>query len=398
MIEHTLYHDLTANRRARLHRTFAERLEEICGDKPGARLGELAWHWSEATVAVDLEKPVRYAQQAAEWALEQLAPDESIRWFGHALELLAGDGEVVDDERRCSLLVGLGEAQRQVGDRVYRETLLDAAEIAQRIGSSALLVQSALANNRGIFSAFGEVDEPRLEVLRAALAVVDPSAGGATRAKLLALLAVESMFDSEFAERQELVLRAVEAARATSDPSTIAEVLARTHVAIQVPENIATRLELTTEAWDRAREVRDPFVRWLTETVRMNAALDVGDIAVHERCFADAVASAERLGQPHPLWEARFSASTRAMLHGDSAEAERFANEGLEFALKTGEPDALTIFGVQIVGIRWQQGRLEEIVPLIREAVGANSRASPRSARSSHLRWRTPAHSTKYGR
>jgi class 3 adenylate cyclase len=368
LIEHTLYRDLTTNRRTRLHRVIAEKLEELAGAAPESRLGELAWHWSEAVVAVDIDKAVLYAQRAGEHALEQLAPDEALRWFRRALELLTLEAAQVNTERRCEILVGLGEAQRQVGESAYRDSLLEAAHIAHRNGFSQLLVRSALANNRGIFSVAGQVDEPRLEMLRAALNVSPPEQH-ATRAKLLALTAVESMFGAPLAERRSIVESAVDAARASGDPATLAEVLARTHVTVEVPETLDDRLNATTEARALAAGLDDPFLQWLTHMVSVGAALDLGDMEARDRYLAKTRSAAARLGHPHPLWETRFQESHAAMIAGDGADAERLANEALAFALETGEPDAFTIFGVQLVGIRWLQGRLDELLPSLREAV-----------------------------
>ena len=42
LIQHTLYEELGPTRRARAHRQVAEALEELCGDRPGSRVGELA--------------------------------------------------------------------------------------------------------------------------------------------------------------------------------------------------------------------------------------------------------------------------------------------------------------------------------------------------------------------
>ena len=359
-----------------------EQLEELYGDALDTHFGELAWHWSEATSAIDVAKPVDYACRAGERALAQLAPDEAQRWFTHALELLAGDRAVPDDELRCRLLVGLGEAERQTGKPTYRQTLLDAAELARRRGLTDLLVRSALANNRGIFSGAGEVDQPRLEVLRAAL---DATANDqyATRAKLLALLAVESIFDKELSERQALVRDAVEAARATNDPRTLAEVLGRTFLAVRVPETLADRVHSTAEACALARGVEDPFLQWLTQQVRASAATDAGDLETRQRCLEMAAAAAQRLGQPHPLWEVRWCAGVTAMLRGDTIDAERCANDALRIALDAGEPDAITIYGVQLQTIRWQQGRLVELVPPLRQAVAEH----PRLAVHAMLAW-----------
>jgi len=58
LIQRTLYEDLGATRRARAHRQAAEALEELCGDEPGARVGELARHWLAATQPIDLTKAI----------------------------------------------------------------------------------------------------------------------------------------------------------------------------------------------------------------------------------------------------------------------------------------------------------------------------------------------------
>ena len=88
LAEHSLYEDLGATRRARLHKRIAEDLEERLGDEPGERLGELAAHWAAAVVtSEDADKAMHYAQRAAERALRQLAPEEAVRWYRQALEL-----------------------------------------------------------------------------------------------------------------------------------------------------------------------------------------------------------------------------------------------------------------------------------------------------------------------
>ena len=69
LIQHTLYEDLGLTRRARAHRQVAEALEDLCGDRPGSRVGELARHWFSATQPVDLAKALDYSRQAADAAL-----------------------------------------------------------------------------------------------------------------------------------------------------------------------------------------------------------------------------------------------------------------------------------------------------------------------------------------
>ena len=81
LVEHTLYQDLTPSRRARIHRRIAEEIETRCGPDTAERVGELAYHWSSALVPDDAAKAIDYARRAGDRALEQLAPDEALRWF-----------------------------------------------------------------------------------------------------------------------------------------------------------------------------------------------------------------------------------------------------------------------------------------------------------------------------
>src|SRR2546430_129674 len=78
-------------------------------------------------------------------ALGQLAPGEARRWYAQALEQLDAHD---DDERRREALIGLGEAQRQVGDPAYRQTLLDAARRAELMGDADHLARAMLATSR----------------------------------------------------------------------------------------------------------------------------------------------------------------------------------------------------------------------------------------------------------
>ena len=114
LIEHTLYDGLSPARRARGHRTVAEQLEAIQGDAPGERTGELAHHWAAAVQPSDTAKAIHYATLAGARALDQLAPDEALRWYSQALELLDRDPQRGGRER-AEILVGLGDAQRQCG-------------------------------------------------------------------------------------------------------------------------------------------------------------------------------------------------------------------------------------------------------------------------------------------
>jgi predicted ATPase len=154
LVEHTLYEDLGRTRRTLLHRRVAEELEQRYGADPGQRVGELAGHWAAAVLAADTAKAIKYARLAADRALEQLAPQEAVRWYRQALDL-QDQTRGADRTERCELLVGLGEAERQVGDPAFRETLLDAAALARELHDTERLGRAVLANSRGLVSRHG---------------------------------------------------------------------------------------------------------------------------------------------------------------------------------------------------------------------------------------------------
>ena len=195
LITHTLYEDLDATRRARLHKRVAEAIEETCGGDPGARVAELANHWAAATKSVDSDKALEYSRRAGERALENLAPDEAARWFGQALELQSQQQDP-DRAERCDILIGLGEAQKQTGDSDFRQTLLDASALAEELGDGDRLARAAMTNNRGFMSAAGITDEDVISKLESAIRLAGESQLE-RRATLLSLLSLELIWAGE---------------------------------------------------------------------------------------------------------------------------------------------------------------------------------------------------------
>jgi hypothetical protein len=96
LIRETLYEDLTAAKRMRLHRTLAETLEESYATTLESRLPELAHHWFKSAQAGDAAKTMRYAIQAAEHAMSQHADEEALRLYQRALKVSEAAGADAD--------------------------------------------------------------------------------------------------------------------------------------------------------------------------------------------------------------------------------------------------------------------------------------------------------------
>ena len=368
LIERTLYDGLSSNRRARAHRAVADALEEITKGDPGPRVGELAYHWSQATKPAHAGKAVAYAAQAGARALATFAPAEAMRWYGQALELSEADASA-DDRTRAELLVGLGVAQRQLGVPAYRETLIEAAWAADRAGDTELLARAALANSRGWQSRTdGTIDEERLAVLNRALAAVGADAPG-TRARLLALAGTEQIYTKPIEERLALSEEAVTLARAGGDRATLVLVLLHAFRGSIGPSTLPQRLAWCTEGLRLANDLGDPFLQALSHQALGDCALERGDRAdfvEHNRARAEIL---ETIPDADMMWSTAFGRATRALLDGDLELAEELATHALNFGLEVGQPDALVIYGAQLLNVRIRQGRVAEILPLVEDAV-----------------------------
>lgn len=371
LFQHTLYDALSASRRARAHRRIGELLEAEWGDDPGDRIGELAYHWISAGTPAEADKAAGYAHRAGEHALDALAPDEAIRWFRQALELLDAEPDH-GDHQRLEVAIGLGDAQRQAGDPGYRETLLDAAAEATRLGDTDRLVIAALANQRGGWASnTGAIDAERIATLEQALNALG---GGDSRARawLLATLASELTFSGDLDRRRVLAADAESMVRRLEDDAALLRVLNLTFVPLWVPDGFARSVAASEEALMLAERVGDPVARFGAAQIRLFAMASSADRAGIDTAMELMESLAADIGQPYLSWLVTYERCWQVLLAGDADEAERLATDALKIGADSGQPDALTVYGATLLNIRWHQGRTEEMLPLIEQAAAEN--------------------------
>ena len=374
LIRHTIYEDLGPTRRARAHKQVAEALEDICGGHPGPRVGELARQWLNASGGDASGRAIRYARQAGDAALGALAPADALRYFTQADELL----EKVDDPDpvlALDLVIGLGTAQRQTGDPIFRDTLLDAARRAAAFGDTERLVAAALANNRGFYSVIGATDSEKVEVLETALH--DLGEGVPERALVLATLCSELAHGSPLERRQALAEEAESIARLSGDDATCLRVLNHLYIPLQVPQLLGPALARTTDALARAERLGDPALLYWAAMWRYQTASRSGDIDELERCLQIHGEMAAQLGQPVFAWGHAFLQGQRAFIAGDTDRAEAMAAEALQIGTDSGQPDAALIYGTQLIMVRGQRGTMNELIPLIEKMASDAPEISP---------------------
>ena len=365
LVDRALYAQLGPTRRAFAHAQVAEAIERASGDNPG-RTPEIAHHWMKATVPQDGAKALSYAKQAADYALSRLAPDEARRWYTEALGLLERQG--IDEEHlRCELLVGLGDAMRQCGDPTHRETLLLSARLATELDDTSLVVRAAIANTRDF--------SPRL--------VTSTPIGwrssrrrnggrgdsGSQRARVLGLLAAELAFSDQHERRRSVADEALATARETADAATLVAVLDHRIAAIQAPDTLGEVLANTAEALRLAEGVHNPLLRSFAAGWRYVVAWQAVDRTEADRMWRIMEEAATALGQPTLRWLVAFMAAHRATVDGELAEAERLTEEALKFGMDTGQPDAFSVYGAQILRVAHERDTAEDFIPILEGVV-----------------------------
>ncbi|HLX87875.1 MAG TPA: AAA family ATPase [Acidimicrobiales bacterium] len=366
LVRHTLYDDLGPTRRARAHRQIADALEDLCGGHPGARVGELARHWTNAAQPIDLTKAIGYSRQAGDAALAALAPADALRYYSQALDHYSQAGDP-DPLLALDLAIGLGTAQRQTGDPVFRDTLLDAARYAAGLGDTDRLMAAALANDRGWFSSLGVLDDDKIDVLQ--LTIDQLPDDNPDRALVRATLCSELTFGSPLERRQDLAGEALAIAQASGDDARIVRVSNHVALPLMVPALHEDSMERTSDAVVRAQRIGDPFLLFFAAHWRVLAAHRGCDLEEMNRSLEIQRTSAEQLDQPMVNWAYTFDVAVRALVAGDTDRAEQLATEALEIGTEGNEPDAGVIFSAQLVSVNFQRGTMDELVPVIEEMI-----------------------------
>ncbi len=351
LVRATLYDELSAGRRLRLHGRVAEAIESVHAARLADHLPALAYHYSRAAPpeGKTAAKAIDYATQAGQRALDQLAYDEAVAWYP------AGPGSPRrrrgSDDARLDLLVLLGEAQQTAGDPAHRETLLRVARAAERLGRTATLVRAALANTRQVTWSFAlKIDEERVAVIEAALRALGDEES-AERARLLAQLGLELTWSPDRPRRVRYSDEALAMARRASDPLLLARVLLPRFYAIWSPGTLDERLAITGELLDIADTLHDPVLRFHTAWVRFRAALEAADADEGRRCARITADLAADLRRPVLRWLAGWVEAGVAHLDGRHDDALARVYSTRELGRQLGLPDAEHVALTQRCGL-----------------------------------------------
>ncbi|MEZ5077443.1 MAG: AAA family ATPase [Solirubrobacterales bacterium] len=364
IVSHCLYEELEPAARGKLHRRFGEQLEAepelLAGE---GRSAQLAHHWWRAEPG-DRERATRYCAEAGEEALRSYDHELAASWFERALERRGEDRE---DVELCDLLTGLGIALRYTNQERSRECLLRAARLADGLDAVDRLVAAALANHRGFVSQVGGFDRERGAMLRRAGERLEGR--GPEAALVLAQLALELTFTDQVDRRRWLAESALVAARKSGDRRVLAQVLVRCLIAGWDPDNAAERIAMAAESIEIGAELDEPLALFHALHWQEVAQLEICEVEAAARSLREQEQIAGRIGDATARWLYECSESLHLSLHGQLEEAEARAQRAVESARHSAQPDALPPYISQICSIRWQEGRIGELAPLLTRAL-----------------------------
>ena len=209
LVRTTLYDELSATRRRRLHRQIVEALEKLHPDDTTS----LAHHaLSAGPDGGDAARAIHWAVSAGQRSLDALAWDDAERLFAQALEV-AEDADH-DELDRVDALVGLAAA-RFGGARPARDQILAATRAALEVGDSMRAAIAVTVEPPTLSSTIAEPDEERIELIERVLAALP--IGSVERALVQVSFGVEVYFTDRIDEGRAAVRDALRVADDAGD-------------------------------------------------------------------------------------------------------------------------------------------------------------------------------------
>jgi tetratricopeptide (TPR) repeat protein len=386
LVRDTLISGIGAGERARLHLMAGEALEQLYSDDLEPHLSEIAHHYLLA--AEDgAQRAVRFAARAAQRAIAQLGYDEAARLYARAIEIAAS--LPADELRAWELHQGLGEALIRGGDTAaaYR-ALGEAVEHARRLDDPQHLATTVLARAVPSYSP-AIVEGDFVALLEEALARMDvvpvreparAAADAALRCRLRVQLALALFWSPQRERREQLVDEALELAReifssevAQRSPAqraladrTLAFALGQGFLAVWGPDTVERGLPISVEALELCERTGDAELGMQVRLWRISLLLELDDPMRADAEIEAYGATARRLGQPRTLVYDPLHRAMRALMRGEFTAAERFTADATERARGVHGSLAPIIADAQTYLLRRNQGRHEDLEPLLR--------------------------------
>jgi AAA ATPase domain len=313
--------------------------------------------------AADTERAIAACRAAASALRDGYAYEQAADLLGKAVALTEGR------PARPELLLDRADTVLASGRLTDARAAFEAAAEAAELAGDPVLVARAMLGLGGVWVHEHRNAAVRAHVLARQRAALDalPEREATLRCRLAVRLAAEAVYEGG---PVDAVLEALAATRNARDPRALAEALSLTHHALLAPEHAAMRLPLAEEQITVASAAGDAILAlfgWLWRTADLYL---LGDPAAEES-LTELRTRSTALGVATVDYIVACMDVMRLIRAGRLDEAEVAAGPCLQLGLKIGDADATGYFGVQLLTIRWLQGRDAELADLIAQTLQA---------------------------
>lgn len=366
VVRDTLYDELPASHRARLHVQAGEILDSDTVTS-GGRSAKLAHHFFHAGPRAGPARTVAWARQAGDDSLALLAYEEAVRLYGMALTALTW-ADAPDRQAECDLRLALADAASRAGDRdLSKREYSRAADLAEALDDRRSFAQAALGYG-GRFLWFRADGDPKMmPMLERALASLGDD-DLHLKVRLMARVTGAKRGEHDPAPRIELGERTVALAHRTGDPGVLAYALAGRHAALLAPAHAGWHVS-PDELLAVATEAGNRELVFEAHTHRLVAFLEQGDIPSALRALAQQEEIARDLHQPAQRWLTLTGHAMFALLRGDMDDAEQLIAEAMSVGLQAESWDARVFADTQWFLLRREQARHAEMRDRIQASV-----------------------------
>jgi tetratricopeptide (TPR) repeat protein len=374
LFQYYLYHSIDGVERAYLHEDVGHELEQLYQGRTDVVAVQLARHFREAGL---VSKALDYLQQAGEQAIRRFAYREAVRLLKDSLSTLRSLPET--SERRpqeLKLQLALAEAHRKAGQIAEAlDTFQQAATLAEELSMPEDLARAALGCEELTWR-YNLPAELAVHLLKGALNVLGEEDNALRVRVLVSLSRATFMSTGSREQRTAMVQQAVELARRINEPLTLYETLHNSVQANRQPEKIEERIALLNEMLQLTGQIDDAERTLDTIMLRIYDRLELGDIRSVKADLEAYTRLAEETRQPFFVHNIGVIQTGLLLLAGHFEEAERLAQEILDTGQRVGVENADGVFGMQMLTIRREQGRLRELAPVIKHFVRHHSAAA----------------------
>lgn len=273
---------------------------------------------------------------------------------------------------RVDLLLELGAAHERTGmSDLSMDSYREAADLS-RSGSDMVKLAAAALGMQSLGQRSGADNVEVRELLRTTAQQLEATQGpSGLQSRVLSALTRVLRHGSTPGSTTELMAtatRAIKLATSAGNAHALATAKLAMHDAMWTPGTARSRLPVIDEMLDAALTCGDADLIAEAHLLRATALLELGDPAGRDQ-LVTYIEHASQLGHARGRWGALTRRATYAQLAGQTEEAARFGEEGLELGLAIGEPDAVGCFctsrwSLVALGVRELDHVLDDADPL----------------------------------